>query len=172
MTPPHPAPAPAECSVPDQPAWSRRAWVAGSGVLLLASAAPARAASAPDLRDSPALRGARERFAQGAPVREGRVQVELPEMVENGNAVPVAMTIDSPMSTADHVVAMALFTGRNPLPEVAEFRLGPRAGRARVATRIRLATSQKVVAAARLSDGSVWTRTTDVLVTLAACVEG
>jgi sulfur-oxidizing protein SoxY len=69
------------------------------------------------------------------------------------------------------VVAIALFTGRNPLPEVAEFQLGPRAGRARVATRIRLATSQRVVAAARLSDGSVWTRTVDVLVTLAACIE-
>ena len=103
---------------------------------------------------------------------EGRVQLELPEMVENGNAVPTTVSVDSPMSAADHVVAIALFTGRNPLPEVAEFRLGPRAGRARVVTRIRLATSQKVVAAARMSDGSVWTRTMDVLVTLAACVEG
>lgn len=150
---------------------TRRACVTGGSLWLLACAVPARAA-APDLRDSAALQAALARFAAGAPVREGRVQLELPEMVENGNAVPTTVSVDSPMSAADHVVAIALFTGRNPLPEVAEFRLGPRAGRARVVTRIRLATSQKVVAAARMSDGSVWTRTMDVLVTLAACVEG
>ena len=150
---------------------TRRACVTGGSLWLLACAVPARAA-APDLRDSAALQAALARFAGGAPVREGRVQLELPEMVENGNAVPTTVSVDSPMSAADHVVAIALFTGRNPLPEVAEFRLGPRAGRARVVTRIRLATSQKVVAAARMSDGSVWTRTMDVLVTLAACVEG
>lgn len=150
---------------------TRRACVTGGSLWLLACAVPARAA-APDLRDSAALQAALARFAAGAPVREGRVQLELPEMVENGNAVPTTVDVDSPMSAADHVVAIALFTGRNPLPEVAEFRLGPRAGRARVVTRIRLATSQKVVAAARMSDGSVWTRTMDVLVTLAACVEG
>ena len=150
---------------------TRRACVTAGSLWLLACAVPARAA-APDLRDSAALQAALARFAAGAPVREGRVQLELPEMVENGNAVPTTVSVDSPMSAADHVVAIALFTGRNPLPEVAEFRLGPRAGRARVVTRIRLATSQKVVAAARMSDGSVWTRTMDVLVTLAACVEG
>jgi sulfur-oxidizing protein SoxY len=150
---------------------TRRACVRGGGLWLLACAVPARAA-APDLRDSAALQAALARFAAGAPVREGRVQLELPEMVENGNAVPTTVSVDSPMSATDHVVAIALVTGRNPLPEVAEFRLGPRAGRARVVTRIRLATSQKVVAAARMSDGSVWTRTMDVLVTLAACVEG
>lgn len=152
-------------------ALTRRACVSGGGLWLLACAVPARAA-APDLRDSAALQAALARFAAGAPVREGRVQLELPEMVENGNAVPTTVSVDSPMSATDHVVAIALFTGRNPRPEVAEFRLGPRAGRARVVTRIRLATSQKVVAAARMSDGSVWTRTMDVLVTLAACVEG
>jgi sulfur-oxidizing protein SoxY len=100
------------------------------------------------------------------------VQVDIPELVENGNAVPVTVQVDSPMSAADHVVAIALFTGRNPLPEVAEFRLGPANGVARVSTRIRLATSQKVVAAARMADGRVRTRHVDVLVTLAACVEG
>jgi len=93
-------------------------------------------------------------------------------MVENGNAVPVTVRVDSPMTAADHVVAIALFTGRNPLPEVAEFRLGPVNGVARVSTRIRLATSQKVVAAARMADGRIRTRQVDVLVTLAACVEG
>jgi len=151
---------------------TRRSWLSGSGLALLACAVPpVSSAATPDLRDSPQLQAALARFANGALVREGRVEFDLPELVENGNAVPVTVAVTSPMTHGDHVVAIALFTGRNPLPEVAEFQLGPRAGRARVATRIRLATSQRVVAAARLSDGSVWTRTLDVLVTLAACIE-
>jgi sulfur-oxidizing protein SoxY len=123
-------------------------------------------------RESPELRAALARFSGPAVPVEGGVQVDIPELVENGNAVPVTVQVDSPMSAADHVVAIALFTGRNPLPEVAEFRLGPANGVARVSTRIRLATSQKVVAAARMADGRVRTRHVDVLVTLAACVEG
>jgi sulfur-oxidizing protein SoxY len=123
-------------------------------------------------RESPELRAALARFAGSAVPVEGGVQVDIPELVENGNAVPVTVQVDSPMSAADHVLAIALFTGRNPLPEVAEFRLGPDNGVARVSTRIRLATSQKVVAAARMADGRVRTRHVDVLVTLAACLEG
>jgi sulfur-oxidizing protein SoxY len=153
-------------------AMSRRGCLIGSGLALMACAVPVSAAAAtPDLRDSPQLQAALSRFAGGAAVREGRVEFDLPELVENGNAVPVTVSVASPMSEGDHVAAIALFTGRNPLPEVAEFTLGPRAGRARVATRIRLATSQRVIAAAKLSDGTVWTRTVDVLVTLAACIE-
>jgi len=123
-------------------------------------------------RESPELRAAMARFAGSAVPEEGGVQLDIPELVENGNAVPVTVQVDSPMTAADHVVALALFSGRNPLPEVAEFRLGPANGVARVSTRIRLATSQKVVAAARMADGRVRTRHVDVLVTLAACVEG
>jgi sulfur-oxidizing protein SoxY len=132
-------------------------------------------AAAPDagaFQVSPAMRAALARFAATAVPVEGGVDLDIPELVENGNAVPVTVRVDSPMTAADHVVAIALFTGRNPLPEVAEFRLGPANGLARVSTRIRLATSQKVVAAARLADGRVRTRQVDVLVTLAACVEG
>ena len=153
-------------------AMSRRKCLIGSGLALVACAVPPSAAAAsPDLRDSPQLHEALSRFVGGAVVREGRVEFDLAELVENGNAVPVTVSVASPMSDSDHVVAIALFAGRNPLPEVAEFKLGPRAGRARNATRIRLSTSQRVIAAARLSDGTVWTRTVDVLVTLAACIE-
>ncbi|MCA3084542.1 MAG: sulfur oxidation protein SoxY, partial [Rhodocyclaceae bacterium] len=60
---------------------------------------------------------------------------------------------------------------KNPQPEVAEFTLGSRAGRAKIATRIRLATTQKLVAVAKMSDGSCWTHTVEVVVTLAACLE-
>ena len=117
------------------------------------------------------LRAAVSAFARGAPVREGRVVLDVAPLVENGNAVPVTVSVASPMSAADHVVALAVFNERNPQTEVVVFQLGPRAGRASVATRIRLATSQQLVAVARLSDGTCWSHTVDVLVTLAACVE-
>ncbi|MFM2065177.1 MAG: hypothetical protein RLZZ584_86 [Pseudomonadota bacterium] len=105
-------------------------------------------------------------------MHEGRVEIDIAELIDNGNAVPVTLAVPaSPMTAADHVVALALFAERNPLPDVVSFQLGPRAGRAEVATRIRLATSQQLVAVARLSDGSFWQRSVKVIVTLAACVE-
>ena len=112
-----------------------------------------------------------KQFAAGAPVREGRVEFEIAPLVENGNTVPVTVRVQSPMSEADHVKAIAIFNESNPQRDVANFFLGPRSGRASVSTRIRLATSQQLVAVAKMSDGSCWTKTVDVLVTLAACVE-
>ena len=103
--------------------------------------------------------------------RAGRVNLDVAPLVENGNTVPITITVDSAMSADDHVVSVAVFNERNPQPEVALFGLGPRAGRAVVATRIRLATSQQLVAVARMSDGSFWSHRVDVVVTLAACVE-
>ena len=105
-------------------------------------------------------------------VKRGKVKLELPPIVENGNVVPLTVTVDSPMSKADHVTAIHIFNEKNPQPYVAAFDLGPRAGRAAVSTRIRLANSQQVVAIARLNDGSFWSDSADVIVTLAACAEG
>lgn len=119
----------------------------------------------------PSLAAAVEAFTGGADVRSGRVRLEIPPLVENGNAVGVTVTVESPMSDADHVRRIALFNAKNPLPEVAIFRLGPRSGQARVSTRIRLATSQSVMAVAELSDGSFWSDGAEVIVTLAACIE-
>jgi len=110
-------------------------------------------------------------FAAGAPVRAGRVEFEIAPLVENGNTVPIKVRVQSPMSEADHVKAIAIFNESNPQRDVANFFLGPRAGRATVSTRIRLATSQQLVAVAKMNDGSCWSQTVDVLVTLAACVE-
>ena len=107
-----------------------------------------------------------------AAISTGRVKLELPPIVENGNTVPLAVTVDSPMTTADHVVSVHVFNEKNPQPYVATFHLGPRAGKAAVSTRIRLANSQKVVAIALLSDGSFWSETVDLIVTLPACAEG
>ena len=110
-------------------------------------------------------------FAGGAPVRNGRVEIDIAPLVENGNTVPITVRVQSPMSEGDHVKAIAIFNESNPQRDVANFYLGPRAGRATVATRIRLATSQNLVAVAKMNDGSCWSQTVDVLVTLAACVE-
>ncbi len=106
-----------------------------------------------------------------APLAPGKVKLELPSIVENGNTVSLTVSIESPMTEADHVESIHIFNQKNPQPYVAAFHLGPRAGKAHVATRIRLADLQRVVAIARLSDGSFWSDSADVIVTLAACTE-
>ena len=107
-----------------------------------------------------------------ATVEHGKVKLELSPIVENGNTVPLTVTVDSPISEADHITAIHIFNEKNPQPCVAAFHLGPRSGKAVVSTRIRLADSQQVVAIARLSDGSFWSDSADIVVTLAACAEG
>lgn len=118
------------------------------------------------------LRASVAALTGGAPVQAGRVSLEIASLVDNGNAVPVQVDVTSPMTPADHVRRIALFSEANPQPEVAVFELGPHNGRARVATRIRLATSQRVLALAQMNDGSWWQAQADVIVTLAACIEG
>ena len=110
-------------------------------------------------------------YAAGGSVREGRVKFDIAPLVDNGNSVPIEITVDGPMTPAQHVVGIALFNEKNPQNQVAEFTLSPLAGRARVATRIRLAVSQQLVAVAKMNDGSCWTHTVEVLVTIASCVE-
>ncbi len=137
----------------------------GAGALLVATTRPARAT--PDT-----MRAAMAAFAGGAPIRTGRVRIEIPPLVENGNSVPTTITVESPMTEADHVVSIALFNERNPLPDIARFHLGPRAGQAWVSTRIRLGDTQQIAALARMSDASVWSATAELIVTLPACIEG
>lgn len=104
--------------------------------------------------------------------KTGRITFDIAKLIDNGNAVPVTIRVDSPMTDQDHVTDIAIFNEKNPLPDVAKFTLGPRAGKAEVATRIRLATSQKLTAVVKMNDGSCWQQTVDVIVTLAACIEG
>lgn len=108
---------------------------------------------------------------KGARVQPGKVHIDVPPLVENGNSVPITVSVDSPMTADAHVTLIALFNEKNPQPNVGTFRIGPRSGKARVATRIRLATSQQLTAIARLSDGSFWSDKVDVIVTIAACTE-
>jgi sulfur-oxidizing protein SoxY len=106
-----------------------------------------------------------------APVRKGKVTIDVPALVENGNTVALAIEVESPMTAQDHVKAIHVFNEKNPLPNVISAYLGPRAGRARIATRFRLADTQTIVAIAELSDGSFWSASADVIVTLQACLE-
>jgi sulfur-oxidizing protein SoxY len=106
-----------------------------------------------------------------APVRPGKVKLDVPPLVENGNTVPMTVSVESPMTADDYVKSIHVFNEKNPQPNIGNFYIGPAAGRAQVATRIRLADSQKVVAVAQLSDGSFWSTSIDVVVTLAACTE-
>lgn len=138
--------------------------ILGAAVVVLR---PLAAGATPEQRDE-AIR----RFTGDATAREGRVTVDIPALVENGNAAPLTVMVESPMTQAEHVRRIAVFNEANPQPSVIEARLGPRAGRARLSTRIRLANSQRIVAVAEFSDGSFWRGGADVIVTLAACVEG
>lgn len=154
-------------------AWRRRDLLA-AGAATAATAASTVASvlvSGPALAAPDSLQAAVRAFTGGAPTRIGRLELQLSPLVENGHAVPVTLRFDSPMTATSHVRRMAMFTERNPQPEVAVFHLGPANGAAQVATRIRLATSQTVVALAELNDGSYWQQNIDVLVTLAACIE-
>jgi sulfur-oxidizing protein SoxY len=104
-------------------------------------------------------------------VRIGKVKLDIPPLVENGNTVPMTVSVASPMTPDDHVKSIHVFNEKNPQPNIGNFYLGPRAGRGQISTRIRLADSQKIVAIAQLSDGSFWQTSVDVIVTLAACTD-
>lgn len=139
---------------------------------LMAGPAAATTVSASGAGDAaPSLDAAIRAFTGGTPVRAGKVRVAIAPLVDNGNTVPLSVSVDHPMRPDDHVTAIAVFSERNPQHEVASFGLGPRNPVAKVSTRIRLATSQKMVAVARLSDGTYWSGEIDVIVTLAACIE-
>ncbi len=118
-----------------------------------------------------AMREAIGTIVGDATLRPGRVKLDLPPLVENGNTVPLAVTVESPMTEADHVRAIHVFNQKNPQPYVISVVLGPRAGRASIATRIKLADAQQVIAVAEMSDGTFWSDTADIIVTIAACVE-
>jgi sulfur-oxidizing protein SoxY len=153
-----------------QTALPTRRDVLGAGAAIIGSIWITPVAAQPAI-PSDVLASAVAVFTNGAPVKAGRVQLDIATLVDNGNTVPITVTVDSPMTAADHVTAIAVFNERNPQRDVGRFRLTPLSGKAEVSTRIRLATTQKLVAVARMSDGSYWSHTVEVVVTLAACIE-
>ena len=157
------------------PAPARRAFLASSAALAAAAGLPppARAQATKFM-----LRGTEKdmlaaigRVTGAKPVTPGRVKLEVPPLVDNGNAVAISVAVDSPMTEADHVRAIHVFSERNPEPVILSVKLGPRAGRAAAATRVRLADTQTLVAVAELSDGSFWSGSANTVVTIAACLE-
>ena len=102
----------------------------------------------------------------------GRVKLKLPALAESGNSVLLNVKVESPMTPEAYVKQIHIFSEKNPRPIIARFSLSPRAGRAEVNTRIRLAGTQQVVAVAIMNDQSAWMAATEVVVTAAACVEG
>ena len=103
--------------------------------------------------------------------RVGRVALEIAPLVENGNLVPMTVSVESPMTSTDFVKAIHIISEKNPLPNIVSFNFVARAGRAQVSTRIRLLTSQRLWAIAEMNDGTFWQGHADTVVTLAACTE-
>lgn len=146
---------------------SRRVVVAGGLAAVGSAALPLRAQA-----EQQPLAELIARITEGAVPERGRITLDIPQLVENGNSVDVTILVESPMTEADHVRWIHLIADKNPFPDMARFHLGPRSGRAEVATTLRLATSQKVTAVAALSNGSYVVADGDVVVTLSACIDG
>jgi sulfur-oxidizing protein SoxY len=140
----------------------RRAVIAGLAVAVL----PIAAAATPET-----MAAAIKQVTGDAAVRPGKVTLDIPPLVENGNTVPLTVSVESPMTEADYVKAIHVFNEKNPQPHVFDARLSPKNGKAVVGTRIKLADAQKVVAIAETSKGEFFSASADVIVTIAACIE-
>ena len=142
----------------------RRAFLAGAAAITVLPLSAAHAT--PE-----AMAAAIKEVVGDVAIREDRVKLDLPPLIENGNTVPLTVSVESPMTEADHIKAIHVFNEKNPQPHVFDARLGPRNGRATIATRIKLGDSQRIVAIAETSSGEFFSASADVIVTLAACVE-
>jgi sulfur-oxidizing protein SoxY len=146
---------------------TRRGFLTAAGGLALVTVLPV-----PEGRATPDTMKAAIRKAIGdKPLRKGKVTLDVPPIVENGNSVALEVKVDSPMTLGDHVKAIHVFNEKNPQPNIVSVRLSPRSGRAQLATRVRLADSQNIIAIAEMSDGTCWSDDVDVVVTIAACLE-
>ena len=150
---------------------SRRKFLAAAGGLAVGAALPSTAGAQMTRTPLNNMPEVIARLVGTAPITSGKVVLGVPPLVENGHLVPISVSVESPMSEADHVRSIHVFTEKNPLPETVSFHFGPRAGRASFSTRVRLADTETVVAIAEMSDGSFWSARAYVVVTTAACLE-
>ncbi len=151
-------------TTPHRPAPSRRQAIAAlsagaAGIALL----PLDAAATPE-----AARRLLSDLVKAEP-KPGRVRISTPDVAENGNTVPLTVSVDSPMTEADHVTAIHILADRNPQPGITSIALSPLSGKAEVYLRIRLSESQTVIAVAQMSDGSAWAAARQVIVTIGGC---
>ena len=142
----------------------RRFLVAAAGALVL----PAAAQRSPPGQDVGPLV---DEITRGVRPQAGGIELEVPQLAENGNSVPLRVRVPSPMTAEDHVRAIHILAERNPRPRVATFHLTPASGRADVSTRLRLAGTQQVTVVAELSGGRFRVARGEVLVTQGACLD-
>jgi sulfur-oxidizing protein SoxY len=140
----------------------REALAVGAGVLAAAGAVPVPGGAANDYAEQ--IRA----FTGGKQPVETRVKLELPELAENGNTVPLAVAVDGPMTAASHVLEILVVAPANPNARVARFRFSPQS-LPEAATRIRLAESQNVIAVAKMSDGQFFSAARPIKVTIGGC---
>lgn len=140
--------------------------LAGTGVVAVAGIG---LFSGKAMADSAAVAKAMMKNVGDKKAKSGRVTLELPQIAENGNTVPIAVEVASPMTSKDYVKALHIYAEGNPSPDVASFRFTPESGKARVSTRMRMIRSQNIVAVAEMSDGSVYIGKKAVKVTIGGC---
>jgi len=145
-------------------ALSRRAALALGVGTAAAWGAAGRARATPSEADA-----AIAKFTGGKQPEPGRIAIDLPEIAENGTAVPLAVTVESPMTAAERVTDVLVVADGNPNPRVAAFHFTPMSARAEVATRIRLNATENVIVVARTGDGRFFTARKEVKVTIGGC---
>jgi sulfur-oxidizing protein SoxY len=109
------------------------------------------------------------KFTGGKATESGRITIDLPEIAENGNTVPLAIKVDSPMTADDYVSEIRVIADGNPNPGIVKFHLTPMAGRAEVATRVRLNSTENVIVVAKTSTGKFYAERKVVKVTVGGC---
>ena len=145
---------------------NRRNWLVGAGALATLTVQPRLLAAL-----SEPVQSVIKRDFPAAVIQPGRVNIELPALAENGNSVRMKVSVDSPMTQTDHVSFIQIIAQANPLPDVARFELSHANGLAEVETRIRVSAEQDIVVVAGLSDGSLWSGSAHIVVTVAACLD-
>jgi sulfur-oxidizing protein SoxY len=100
---------------------------------------------------------------------DGKITLDLPQIAENGNTVPIGVAVDSPMTADNYVKAVHLFADGNPTPGVASLYFTPMSGKAEASSRMRMAGTQNVIAVAEMSDGKVFRASQEVKVTIGGC---
>jgi len=146
------------------PGISRRRVLQGAGALLLATRLPVARAEIPPI---PALAS----FLAGRSPHWERLHLEMPKLADNGQAVPMRLSLEGPFESGSTLQAIHLFSEKNPVPEIAVFEFPSPPARVEVETRVRLAGAQYVVAVAVMSDGVLYADATEILVTIAGCLD-
>jgi|ETNmetMinimDraft_13_1059891.scaffolds.fasta_scaffold75191_1 sulfur-oxidizing protein SoxY len=149
----------------EQGQWDRRDFLkmTGAGALVF-TMMPFAAEATPEM-----VMEAMAKVVGDRQLKEGRINITLPEIAENGAAVAMRVAVDGPMTVDDHVSAIHMFSNGNPLPYIGSYHLGPRNGKAEISLRIRLAKTQKIVVVAETSKGEVYLARRQIKVTIGGC---